>query len=458
MSGRKYFQCPYCDKKLKRVDLINHIDKKHSDMVPEGFTPTRIVFNLINYNNLDYNGKCTICGGPSDWDEKKAKYNRICNNPKCKKEFNSNSVKNLYRTKGVYHMTDTVEGLEYLLANRKVSGKYKFKDGIERVYTCSYERKTLEFFDSVIEARSEDVITPGPAMEYMYDGNKHIYISDIYYAPYNLIIEVKDGGNNPNTRNMPEYRAKQIAKEKHIIDNTDYNYLRLVDNDFSQLLEVLADLKMQLVDKSYDRVIHINENMFAASQGMIPPVSDNSVYIINYKKHNTFIDDEETNIAVSDSPMFDSVFYRNEDGILSKGNYKIFEECDYDIYIAKDRKSIFESNIRDKINTFIDKGFLYESAFNKKMYSYDQIIFEPLAEETIDFYDVIKEYNIMLKESINVIHKTLLPVLENNIFQDIYTGDNYVKLESVSDLIAKKDNLTQNYILKVIEAGGKRNE
>lgn len=458
MSGRKYFQCPYCNKKLERPKLIEHVEKKHSDMIPEGFTPTRIVFNSINYNNLDYDGKCVICGGPSDWDENKARYNRLCNSPECKKKFNSNSVENLYRTKGIYHMTDTVENLEYMLSKRKVSGKYKFRDGSEKTYTASYERRAAEFFDQVIEARSEDVQMPGPSMEYIHNGEKHIYISDIYYAPYNLVIEVKDGGDRPNGKNMPEYRARQLSKEKHIIENTDYNYLRLVDNDFSQLLEVLADLKMQLVDKSYDRVIHINENMFAASQGMIPPATNNSLYIINYRKRNTFINDDDTDIAVSDSPKFDSVFYRNEEGILSRGNYELFEECEYNVYVVKDRKNLFESKIKDRIDTFIDRGFLYESVFNKKMYSHDQIMFEPLAEETIDFYDAVKEYNVMLKESISVTYKTLLPMMENNVFQDIYTGDQYVKLESVRDLIAKKDNLTQNYILKVIEAGGKPNE
>ena len=37
-------------------------------------------------------------------------------------------------------------------------------------------------------------------------------------------------------------------------------------------------------------------------------------------------------------------------------------------------------------------------------------MFEPLAEETIDFYDAVKEYNVMLKESISVTYKTLLPM------------------------------------------------
>ena len=60
-------------------------------------------------------------------------------------------------------------------------------------------------------------MAPGPILEYDHEGKTHLYITDFYYQPYNLIIEVKDGGDNPNKRNMPEYRQKQIEKEKYII-------------------------------------------------------------------------------------------------------------------------------------------------------------------------------------------------------------------------------------------------
>ena len=50
-------------------------------------------------------------------------------------------------------------------------------------------------------------------IEYSFDNTTHIYITDFYYQPYNLVIEVKDGGTRPNKREMPEYRAKQIEKE-----------------------------------------------------------------------------------------------------------------------------------------------------------------------------------------------------------------------------------------------------
>ena len=58
---------------------------------------------------------------------------------------------------------------------------------------------------------------------------------------------------------MPDYRAKQIAKEKYIIKHTNYNYLRLTNNNLNQLLAVFANLKMQMVENTGERVIHVNE-------------------------------------------------------------------------------------------------------------------------------------------------------------------------------------------------------
>lgn len=394
----KTFKCPYCNKKKARVDLINHIDRVHNDLLPEGFSATRIVFNSINYNNLDYNGKCVICGGPSDWDENKARYNRLCNNPNCRKEFNKRAEDNLLRTKGVRKMTQSLEGQEKMLANRHISGTYKFSDGSEKGYVGTYELETLKFMDKVMECRSEDIQTPGPTLQYEYDGKLHWYISDIYYEPYNLIIEVKDGGDRPNTRNMPEYRAKQLAKEKHIIDNTDYNYLRLTNKDFSQLLSVMSDLKLQLKNNISDRIISINENMFAAMQSMMPVTGENDVYVVNYLKKNDFTG--ESDFAISDSPTFESIFFRDFDGKLKHGNYEILENTIYTVYKVKNVKNEFCKIIHKHLNEFVEYEFLYETVFGEKLYTPDQIKFNDLAEEVIDFYDGIKNENAIIEEYI----------------------------------------------------------
>ena len=255
------YKCPYCDKRFNKENLVIHIGDVHDDMIPEGYSAFRVVFDYVNKRPAGYNGKCIICGNESGWDEEKGKYNRICSNPSCKKKYIESFEQRMIKAKGVKRISSTAEGQVKMLANRKISGKYRFKDGVYKTYTGTYERKALEFMDKVMNIKSEDVSTPGPVMEYEYEGKKHIYISDIYYAPYNLIIEVKDGGNNPNNRDMKSYREKQIEKEKYIINNTDFNYLRLTNNDFSQLLAAFMQLKMEMSSDSPERVIRINEGI-----------------------------------------------------------------------------------------------------------------------------------------------------------------------------------------------------
>ena len=55
-------------------------------------------------------------------------------------------------------------------------------------------------------------------------------IGVIYVIPFNAIIEIKDGGNNPNNKSTPGMiasREKTVQKEKIITDRGEYNYIRL---------------------------------------------------------------------------------------------------------------------------------------------------------------------------------------------------------------------------------------
>lgn len=253
------YKCPFCTKRYLRENLPRHLDDVHKEEIPEGFSPLRYTFHYVNKRPLDYHGRCTECKGPTPWDEEVGRYKRQCGKQACHDSYVKKFEENMVKKTGHTRNTDTEEGLQNMLKNRKISGKYKFQNGKEKEYVGSYEKNCLEFMDKVMNIDPDDIMSPGPTLEYQYDGKTHYYITDFYYVPYNLIIEVKDGGKNPNKRNMPEYREKQIAKEKFIVNNTDYNYLRLTDNNLAQLLAVFADLKMQLVDESNDRVVHINE-------------------------------------------------------------------------------------------------------------------------------------------------------------------------------------------------------
>lgn len=260
----KKYKCPYCEKRLERGELIDHIDKQHSDMIPENYSSTRVVFNLINKKTQ---GRCVICGKETEWNEDKARYERICNRPQCKKAYIDQTADRLYKKHGKtkQDFLNDPKFQEKMLQNRSISGKYKFQDGGLLPYVGSYEKNFLQFMDQFFHVKSSDLIAPGPVIDYKFNGKTHQWITDFYYEPYNLVFDIKDGGSNPNTREMNEYRAKQIAKEKAIKDMKQYNYIRLTDNQFDQMIELMLELKENLIDAPVNTtrkvMIRINEGV-----------------------------------------------------------------------------------------------------------------------------------------------------------------------------------------------------
>lgn len=392
------YKCPYCTRRFTREDLVLHVQDEHEDMIPEGFTPFRLVFNYVNKKPLSYHGKCTECGGPTPWDENKGRYDRQCEKKACKESYVKKFEENMMRTRGVTRISATEEGQKQMLANRKISGTYVMSDGGKKTYTGSYELKALEFMDKVMHIKSSDILCPGPILEYSFEGKTHIYITDFYYQPYNLIIEVKDGGDNPNKRNMPEYRAKQIAKEQFIIKHTNYNYLRLTNNDFSQLLAVFANLKMQMVENTGERVIHVNENKFltemmnALNSGKVVGLKDSDAYIVNYMQNNVFSDDTYNNaykVGISNSVRLDNIFGPDENGKFNKIDESTIKIANfYKIPISVGEAS---SKLHSYIGSDVSNTFVYETLFNKKMYTHDQIMIESGVEKVKSFAELLSE-------------------------------------------------------------------
>lgn len=276
--ARKY-KCPYCNKKYERPKLITHINRVHEDMIPEGYTAARIVFDVANPNTKHL---CRICGRDVEWNEKAGRYNVLCGNPKCKEAMREEYKKNMIRVKGTYNILNDPEQQKAMLAGRKISGKYKFQDGGIIEYTGTYEKNFLEFLDTVMNIPSSDIMAPGPTMEYEYNGKKHIYIPDFYYIPYNLIIEVKDGGDNPNTRtssSMTASREKTIAKERVVSDRGEYNYLRLTNNQFDQFIDILMDIKENIINGNIDTKtmkIHNFTGIFGYNESTV--VNEEAIY------------------------------------------------------------------------------------------------------------------------------------------------------------------------------------
>lgn len=404
-SKRKY-KCPYCEFRTDRVNLVYHVSEEHEELIPEGYTAARVVFNMINNKT---NGTCIMCGAETDWNEKSWRYERLCGKKKCHDDYVKMVNERMMKKYNKTNLLDDPEHQKKMLEGRKISGNYKFRDGGVRSYCGSYEKKALEFYDKVLEVHSNEIMTPGPTIEYEYNGEKHFWITDIYYITANLVHDVKDGGSNPNKRNMEEYREKQIAKEKAIADANEYNYIRLTDNNFQQLLFILADIKEQLLSPDADkneRKIHINESVV----GGMPPAHHNDIYVVQNYINSSFVKD-----GISFSKGLDDI-YEIEDGVIVKKKANELNECAIFKYNIPNNeiKEMIESAYSEHNKVVFDPHFFYKLLTEKEVLSSDQIAFDSSFTEVNNIYS---QSNIMrdIYENtlMNINNSLYIPVIEN---------------------------------------------
>lgn len=245
------YKCPLCEAKYVTEDknkrnniknsLYKHLDTKHSDEL-NGLSPAQYYFN---YKNKKTHGSCVICKKETKWNESTEKYERFCSK-RCKEIYRKEFQKRMINKYGKDTLCDDPEFQKKMLKNRKISGTYKWQDKGTTDYTGSYERDFLEFLDYVMHYNSSDIFGPAPQIiEYNYEGKAHFYIPDFYIGSLNLIIEIKDGGSNPNKHHKIQEvdKVKEKLKDEEISKIKDLNYIKVVDKDYSIFLNYLIELK-----------------------------------------------------------------------------------------------------------------------------------------------------------------------------------------------------------------------
>lgn len=409
-SSRKY-RCPYCDNHISRDNLPSHIEDKHEDMIPKDMTPLQITFNTINKKN---HGVCTICRNESPWNEQKGRYDRICEKKSCHDTYVKTMKSRMINKYGREHNLNDADVQSMMLKNRKISGTYIWSDSTKFSYCGTYEKTLLEFLDKVLLCKSEDIITPGPVIDYTFNGENHQWITDLYYIPYNLCFDVKDGGSNPNTRPMEEYRNKQTAKEIAIKEQGKYNYIRLTNNDFTQLFEIFLELKLSFDD---NKIVRINEECSTTINALPSIDKEKGQYIIQYMMKNTFTNGyayTTNNELTDDINIIDtfgnkSIIQRDEflnmidEYTIFKyiGDYIEEETISYNTYpIDYYYTNLTGRRLIDDKQIFIDSNFVIENKLEDKLNALKEVYISSLSnnipiEEGGIGYDIngIYKYN-----------------------------------------------------------------
>lgn len=389
----KKYKCPYCEFKFDRDKLARHIDKYHNDMIPETYTAARVAFNTINKKDT---GRCIICHEPSPWNEDKQRYERLCGSKKCHDAYLKiceNRMKKKYNGKTKQDFLNDPKFQDKMLKGRSISGEYKFPNGVSIPYVGSYEKNFLEFMDKFLHVEAEDIQAPGPTIEYFYQGKKHFWITDFYYIPYNLVLDIKDGGSNPNTRNMETYREKQTEKEKAIKNNGEYNYIRLTDNQFDQLIEIILELKESLIDlnkseEKNDKLIRINESADI--------------------EQNKYVDNFALSTVLAETMHNPATYEFNDIEPIENRFYEMT------VREAKENLLYLESEIHMLDERAENYYKVLEGGKPSLDFHYDCLMLEK--------YEISKDKIENLKESLNYLRNNIISLEEsdNNLFDEMY--------------------------------------
>jgi hypothetical protein len=200
------FQREECKEKSKRTmkEKYNVEYASQSNIIQQRMKQSRFEkYNDENYNNSDKRKKTCL-----------ERYGVI--SILAHKETMKKAIEKKYGVENVMHNKN-------IFTKQQISGfkAKKFRD-TDLYYRGSYELDFLEKFYDKID------IENGPSINYLFEGENHIYHSDFYIPSKNLIIEIK------SLYYYEKYKDKCIAKERASLD-LGYNYKFIIDKDYSDL-------------------------------------------------------------------------------------------------------------------------------------------------------------------------------------------------------------------------------
>ena len=255
MASQRKKQCAICNALFMDKDkLVSHIGKVHKDQIPENWDAARYECYLRTGKT---EGKCVVCGKPTEWNPSTGKYHRLCPNPKCKQTLREKAEKNSIGKFGVAHILSDPElgaiQQRKMIYNKSTSGTYVFTDDdgkkYEAMYDSSYGKDFLQMLDVFLNFSGRDIMAPSPhTYEYKYEGKTHYYIPDVYIVSLNLEVELKDGGDNPN--NHPKIQKVDKVKERlkdEVMESLrkEVNYIKIQNKNYSGFFALLSKLKSE---------------------------------------------------------------------------------------------------------------------------------------------------------------------------------------------------------------------
>lgn len=229
-----------------------HIKVHHPNLIPEGYTDMRFLYYCETGRTC---GHCVQCGHETTWNESNGKYNRFCNNPKCKQEYTRIAKQRMIDKYGKEHLLNDPNMQRKMLKNKGISGTYKFSNKSGQVdYVGSYEKDFLYIMDHILGFSAKDIMGPSPHNYiYMYEGKAHVYIPDFYIPNYNLEIEIKTDENMHHKIQKVD-KVKEKLKDEVMTKNPSVNYFKILDKDYTEFFKYLTDKKFEIDDAAMENI------------------------------------------------------------------------------------------------------------------------------------------------------------------------------------------------------------
>ena len=249
------YKCPHCGAKYKSLQTWgNHITSVHPGMIPDGWSYARYLYFIQTGKR---HGNCIVCKNETEWNDVTKKYERFCKNPKCKEEYREMFKKRMISKYGKVHLLDDPEQQRKMLANKKISGTYTFRDGVKVTYTGTYELDFLKMLDMFLYFNGNDILCPSPHT-YYYDyinendkehEGKHFFIPDAYIPSLNLEIEIKQN-TNTHPKLLKIDKVKEQLKDEMMKNLTGVNYIKIVEKDYSEFFDLIDILGNSVATES----------------------------------------------------------------------------------------------------------------------------------------------------------------------------------------------------------------
>lgn len=247
-SVKKTYKCPDCSIKFgEQQELYSHFENSHFNNIPKGTTLKQYIFNRKYKKEYSL---CVICRTmKTQWNEETCRYNRYCSD-ECKQKAIKVAKENMVKTYGKDHLLNDPDIQRKMLESRKISGKYIFTDKTEMPYVGTYELDFLQYYDKELNLSSKDIMPCPYIFRYMYKDVEHFYMPDFFINSLNLIVEIKDGGDNPN--NHPNFdREREATKDKTILESKSYNFIKIKNKNYYSFYAMLTYFRsMNLADKN----------------------------------------------------------------------------------------------------------------------------------------------------------------------------------------------------------------